>query len=63
MDRFTNYNFMLQDTVGLEMLEQLTVAMTVNTKDGASTSDSPKDIGGVVEVYKSSQDSKVLPGL
>lgn len=40
---------LLQDTDNLEELEQLAVAITVITKAGASTSDSPKDIGIVIE--------------
>ena len=45
----TDYNFMLQDTENLEELEQLVMAITVITKAGASISDSPKDIGIVIE--------------
>lgn len=40
---------MLQGTENLEELEQLVVAITVITKDMASTSDSPKDIGVVID--------------
>lgn len=38
---------MLQGTENLEELEQLVVAITVITKEMASTSDSPKEIDGM----------------
>lgn len=44
----TDYIFMLQGTK-LEELEQLVVAITVITKDIDSTSDSPKEIGVIIE--------------
>lgn len=40
---------MLQDTENLEELEQVIMAITVTPKPGASTSNSPKNIGIVIE--------------
>lgn len=40
---------MLQDTGNLEELEQVIMAITVTPKPGASTSNSPKNIGIVIE--------------
>lgn len=40
---------MLQGTENFEELEQLVVAITVITKEMASTSDSPKEIGVVID--------------
>lgn len=40
---------MLQDTENLEELEQVIMAITVTPKPGASTSNSPNNIGIVIE--------------
>ncbi|KAI5085356.1 sterile alpha motif domain-containing protein 3-like, partial [Silurus meridionalis] len=45
-------NLMLQDTGNLEELEQVIMAITVTPKPGASTSNSPKNIGIVIEGVK-----------
>ncbi|KAI5616216.1 sterile alpha motif domain-containing protein 3-like, partial [Silurus asotus] len=44
-----NNNSILQDTGNLEELEQVIMAITVTPKPGATTSNSPKNIGIVIE--------------
>ena len=43
------YNFILQDTENSQSLEELVLAITVTTKPGTSATESPKDIGIVIE--------------